>query len=125
MFTTAAAITLKSIAPKDNTTETVFDATDSTSAARGIKLTFNQSMDPTTLDATDYTITPAVALTAAASGLEGLRLTGPFTPGSYTFTLKSTAVIKDLLGNSFSPSADQVIHFTVTADPAPTTHTCL
>jgi len=125
MFTTAAAITLKSIAPKDNTTETVFDATDPTSAARGIKLTFNQAMDATTLDPSDYTISPAVTLTAASSGLEALRLSGAFTPGTYTFTLKSTAVIKDVLGNSFSPAADQVIHFTVTPDPAPTTHTCL
>ena len=126
MFTTASAITLKSSAPKDNATETVFDATDPTSAARGIKLTFNQAMDPATLDPSDYTITPAVTLTAGSSGLEALRLSGAFTPGTYTFTLKSTAVIKDFLGNSFSPAADQVIHFTVTPNPAPSPpHTCL
>lgn len=126
MFTTASAITLKSIAPKDNTTETVFDATDPTSAARGIKLTFNQAMDPATLDPSDYTISPAVTLTAASSGLEALRLSGAFTPGSYTFTLKSTAVLQDFLGNSFSPAVDQVIHFTVTPNPAPPPpHTCL
>jgi len=125
MFTTASAITLKSIAPKDNTTETVSDASDPASPVRGIKLTFNQAMDATTLDPSDYTITPAVALTAGSSGLEALRLSGTFAPGTYTFTLKSTAVIKDLLGNSFSPAADQVIHFTVTPDPTPTPHTCL
>jgi hypothetical protein len=120
MFTTAAAITLKSITPKDNASESV------AAAAAGIKLTFNQTMDKATLDAADYTISPAVTLTSAASGLEGLKLTGTFAPGAYTFTLKSSAVIQDFLGNSFSPSADQVIHFTVTPNAAPPPpHTCL
>ena len=55
--------------------------------------------------------------------------TGPvrLPPGAYTFTLKSSAVLKDKLDlNSFSPSADLVIHFTVTPNAAPSPpHTCL
>jgi len=129
MFTTAAAITLKSIAPKDNTTETVTSANGS-----GIKLTFNQEIDPASFDAADYTITPAVTLAATNLGgplgfssYETLELdpAAAWAPGTYTFTLKSTAVLKDKLGNSFSPSADQVIHFTVNPNPTPTPHTCL
>ncbi|MEO9159523.1 MAG: Ig-like domain-containing protein [Kofleriaceae bacterium] len=128
-FTTAAAITLKSIAPKDNATESVATATSS-----GILLTFNQEIDPTSFDAADYTISPAETLTATNLGGPGgggsyemleLDPAVAWAPGTYTFTLKSTAVLKDLLGNSFSPTADQVIHFTVTPNATATPHTCL
>jgi hypothetical protein len=137
MFTTAAAIVLKSSSPKDNTTESV------AAAEAGILLTFNQEIDDTTFDAADYTITPALptGVTLVATNLgavgagsyEQLEIdptdaTGPvdFPPGAYTFTLKSSAVLKDKLGNSFSPSADLVIHFTVKANAAPPPpHTCL
>ena len=128
MFTTAAAILLKSIAPKDNAKESVAAANGS-----GILLTFNQEIDPASFDATDYTITPALTLAATNLGgpfsgsYEQLELdpTTPFVAGTYTFTLKSTAVLKDNLGNSFSPATDQVIHFTVTPNATPTPHTCL
>ncbi len=62
---------------------------------------------------------------SAPRSYEGTRLINTadpdtlWPPGDYTFTLKSTAVLKDFLGNSFSPSADLVIHFTV--DPEDTT----
>lgn len=129
MFTTAAAITLKSIAPKNNATESVAAANGS-----GILLTFNQEIDPASFDAADYTISPAVVLTATNLGGPGgfasyeqleLDPAAAWAPGAYTFTLKSTAVLQDKLGNSFSPTADQVIHFTVTANATPTPHTCL
>ncbi|CAN5551059.1 hypothetical protein BH11MYX1_BH11MYX1_30910 [soil metagenome] len=130
MFTTAAAITLKSIAPKDNASESV-----ATSAA-GITLTFNQEIDPATLTAADYTISPAVALDPAANlggpasgSYEQLNLAptaGMFPPGTYTFTLNGTASVADKLGNTYSPGTDQVIHFTVTPPGAtPPAHVCL
>ena len=137
MFTTAAAIALKSITPKDNTTESV------AAAAGGILLTFNQEIDPASFDTADYTISPALptGVTLVATNLgavgagsyEQLELDPTdatatavdWPPGSYTFTLKSSAVLKDKLGNSFSPAADQVIHFTVTPNPTSTPHTCL
>ena len=136
-FTTAAAIVLKSIAPKDNTTASVDDT------AGSLRLTFNQEIDPATFDAADYTISPALpaGVTLVATNLGG-PLSGSYetleldldngtatppdwAPGTYTFTLKSSAVLKDKLGNSFSPTADQVVHFTVTANPTSTPHTCL
>jgi hypothetical protein len=54
---------------------------------------------------------------------EALNLLGTFVPGTYTFTLKGTASVKDLLGNTFTPGTDQVIHFTVT--PNAPAHVCL
>jgi hypothetical protein len=127
-FTTASAIMLKSITPKDNTSESV------AAAAGGITLTFNQEIDPATLTAADYTITPAVTFTvsnrgaAGAGSYEAVRLkpTAPLAPGTYTFTLLGTASVSDKLGNTYSPGTDQVIHFTVTAPGAtPPAHVCL
>ncbi len=126
-FTTAAAITLKSITPKDNASESV------SASATGITLTFNQEIDPATLTAADYTISPAVTLVASNRGVAGagsyeqLRLTpaAALAPGTYTFTLKGTASVADKLGNLYSPGTDQVIHFTVTAPSTTTPHVCL
>lgn len=137
MFTTASAITLKSITPKDNSSASVDDT------AGTLRLTFNQEIDAASFDAADYTLSPAlptgVTLTATNLGVagagsyetleldpvDGTPAIVDWPPGTYTFTLKSSAVLKDKLGNSFSPSADQVIHFTVTPNPTPTPHTCL
>jgi methionine-rich copper-binding protein CopC len=128
MFTTAAAITLKSITPKDNAKESV------AASASGITLTFNQEIDPTTLTAADYKIDPPVTFTASNRGAVGagsyeavrLKPSAPLAPGTYTFTLLGTASVADKLGNTFSPGTDKVIHFTVTP-PGGTTppHVCL
>lgn len=128
MFTTAAAITLKSISPKDNASESVASANNN-----GILLTFNQDIVETTFDALDYTITPAVVLTATNLGKAGLGSyeqleldpAAAWAPGTYTFTLKGTAQLQDHLGNVFTPGTDKVIHFTVTPNATPTPHTCL
>ncbi len=126
-FTTASSIVLKSISPKDN-------ASVSLSAA-AITLTFNDDIDAASFDAADYTISPAVTLTATNLGgplsgsYEQLELDGAFVPGTtYTFTLKGTAQLSDHLvpANNFTPGADKVIHFTVKApSAAPPPHVCL
>ncbi len=124
-FTTAAAISLKSISPADN----------ATGVSGRISLTFNQEIDPTTLTAADYTIDPPmtfVARNAGASGVgsyETLQLNpavgSPYTPGTtYTFTLKDGAQVADLLGNTYTNSGDKVVHFTVAGAPGPA-HVCL
>jgi len=43
-------------------------------------------------------------------------------PGDYTFTLKANATINDFATtpSTYTQAADQVIHFTVEAAPAPT-----
>lgn len=126
-FTTAAAIALKSVTPADNFSDYVGNFTT------GINLTFNDNIDPTSVDPSDYTLDgPAVVLTAGNRGdvgrsYETIRLNAPggvWPPGDYTFTLKSTAVLKDRLGNSFSPSADKVIHFHLDPDPTGTAPAC-
>jgi len=129
-FTTASAIALKSVTPADNATVT----------SGRISLTFNQEMDPATFDASDYTITPPVTLTArnagvfayangAAGSYETLQLSaaaGSFVNGTtYTFTLKGTASLADKLGNVYSPGTDKVIHFTYTVPAATPPHVCL
>ncbi|MDB4953859.1 MAG: hypothetical protein JWO36_1428 [Myxococcales bacterium] len=119
-----AAIALTAISPKDNATVTKAAAT---STAK-ISLTFNQTMDPTSLTSADYTIDPAVTLTTGTTASTTLSLTTALAAaaGTYTFTLKQGAVIKDVLGNDYTVAADRVIHFTV-KDPAPTPppHICL
>ena len=140
MFTTAPAIALKALSPKDN----AVIVKGSTTEPVAITLQFNQEMDPTTLVPADYTISPAVALevdsnpsnvntgtgptghtdpNTMASNFENLVLEpaagGTLAPGDYIFTLKMGAVLKDLLGNTFTNPADQVIHFTVQNPPPP------
>jgi hypothetical protein len=125
-FMTAPAILLKTISLKDNATESSDDS------AAGITLTFNQEMDPATfVQGTDYTLSPNVALVPGpGSSYEKIDLVpaAPLPPGTYTFTLLHSGSTSDLVqptANTFSPSADQVIHFTVTPNPTSTPHTCL
>jgi hypothetical protein len=138
MFTTAAAITLKSIAPKDNATESVAAANGS-----GILLTFNDDIDDTTFTSAAYTISPALpaGVTLLATNLgavgagsyeqveldldNGTATPPSWAPGTYTFTLKGTGGgLKDHLGNAYT-GMDQVVHFTVTPNATTTPHTCL
>ena len=129
-FTTASAIVLKSVSPKDNASESV------NASIAGIVLTFNQEMDPATfVQGTDFTISPNVPLTVTNKGTAGsgtyeqIKLApaapGTFPPGTYTFTLLKSGSVADKIvpADTFSPTADQVIHFTVTANAAP--HVCL
>jgi hypothetical protein len=126
-FTTASAILLKSVSPKDNASESA-----ATANGNGILLTFNDDIDDATFTAASYTITPPLTLAAtnlgsvAAGTYEQVELdpTTPFVPGTYTFTLKGTGGgLKDRLGNAYS-GTDQVVHFTVTANNT-TPHVCL
>jgi len=126
MFTTAPAILLKTLSLKDNA------KVSAAASAAGITLTFNQEMDPTTfVQDTDYTLSPNVAM-VAVSGSTYEKITihpaAALPPGSYTFTLLKSGSVSDLVqptANTFSPAADQVIHFTVTPNATPTPHVCL
>jgi hypothetical protein len=108
-----------------------------------IRLAFNQSMDPTTLDVADVKVEPAVtglAVTspsgcgtfgAAGSGANmtgylatcSLRLRGLFLPGEYKVTLVKDAKFKDIYGNEYTQAADQSI--TVTVEEAAPPIQCL
>lgn len=95
-----------------------------------LSISFNQSMDATTLLPTEYTLTGpmgdvAVSFTsesgcAATSTSCSIRVT-PGTsvtpvslpPGDYTFTLKAGATINDKLGNVYTQAADRVVEFTI------------
>ncbi len=104
-----------------------------------VRLTFgfNQHMDPTTLDPTDYTVTDSTGAevtgfataisagcTAAATSCT-LSLGKASVPvGTYKFTLKKDAQLKDVLGNTYTQAADKVINFTVKDRVVPTL-TCL
>jgi hypothetical protein len=107
-----------------------------------IRLAFNASMDPTTLDVADVRVeavsggalpTLAVASSSGcgvfttnpqnALGTCTLRLRGLFAPGTYTITLVKDAQFKDIFGTVYTQAADQTI--TVTVEEAPATPTCL
>ncbi|MFN0245446.1 MAG: Ig-like domain-containing protein [Kofleriaceae bacterium] len=101
-------------------------------------ISFNQSMDPTTLDpATEITVTGPSTVTFAAPTISGcaptstscsLRMTttAPIMAGEYTLTLKAGATVTDVLGNVYTQAADRIVNFTVaTADPATPPIVCL
>jgi hypothetical protein len=103
-----------------------------------IALSFNQAMDVTTLDATEYTVTDsdgnavtmdaptADGCTATDSSCDLLISVATLPTGDYTFTLKMGATIDDQLGNTYTQMADKVIHFTVEdAATPPTPPACL
>ena len=121
-----AAIALTAITPKDNGT---IVKTSPTGTAK-ISLTFNQTMDPTSLTSADYTIDPAIPLITSVTPSSTLSLTSAASApaGMYTFTLKAGAVINDVLGTAYTVAADKVIHFTVknpSTTPPPPPHRCL
>jgi hypothetical protein len=118
-FTTASAISLTNSSPMDSSTIT---------ATTPVALTFNQTIDPTsvTADITAGTISvsPAVALAAAADPFGDVQIaptaTAGWAPGTYTFTIKGSASFSDGIAGdaAFTNGTDLVIHFTV---PTPTT----
>lgn len=126
MWTTQPAITVAT-SPADMSTLTKATAT----SVVGINLSFNQSMDDTTLTAADYTLTDsggAAVAGVATAVLAGclpessncvLQVGGNLAPGDYKFTLNAGAAVTDVLGNVFTQAAAKVINFTVEiADPA-------
>jgi len=114
-----------------------------------VRIGFNASMDPTTLDASEVSVaavgTGPAAPTLAVSTPSGcgyweptgpndlflgdnstgyigscsLTLSGLFEPGSYTITLKKGAAFKDIFGTAYTQAADQSITITVVDAPAP------
>ncbi len=118
-FTTASAIMLANSSPMDNATIAPSDM---------VTLSFNQTIDPTsvTADITAGTISvsPSVALAATADPFGDVSIaptaTAGWAPGTYTFTIKGSASFSD--GNAghaaFTNGTDLVIHFTV---PPPAT----
>ena len=138
-FKTQPAVTMTTSPANE---ATVTKAT--TASLVGVTMTFNQAMDPTSLTAgTDFTfkdaqgadvagLTIGVGAAPNACGITStgcqLRVRGNLAPGTYTFTLKSGAMISAvaaLTGVSFTNTMDRVIKFTV-KDPAPVTpHVCL
>lgn len=89
------------------------------------RISFNQSMDPTTLDpATEISVTgpstvtfgaPTVTGCGVASTSCGLNLTttGPLMAGTYVLTIKAGATISDVLGNVYTQAEDKVVTFVV------------
>ena len=127
---TTQPIAITSISPANNGTFTIAAATPTPR----VGISFNQSMDPTSLLATEYTFTDSVgtAIPAAvtASGCAPtsttcqLRVTPTpamtiLRPGTYTFTLKANATIVDVLGNVFTQPTDRTVTFDVANGPAP------
>lgn len=117
-FRTASSIVLTESNPADNAADF--------QPHGGIRLAFNQEMDPASLvqGTAGFDIAPPVAMAVQSGGAFGdldLRPTNAagFTPGTYTFTLHAGAQIKDLLGNIYTQPSDLVVHFTVQA-PEPT-----
>ena len=134
---TAPAIVVSSTTPADKGTVT-FSAT----AAVGVQVNFNQSMDPASLtEGTEFSVTdasgnPVTGFTVAASSNGGCALSGTalacglrvrkvgLPTGNYTFTLKAGASINDVMGNAYMQAADKVVHFTV-KNAAPPPAACL
>jgi hypothetical protein len=52
-------------------------------------------------------------------GACSLRVRGVYRPGTYKFTLKKDASVKDIFGTTYTQAADQSITFTVENAPAP------
>jgi hypothetical protein len=103
-----------------------------------IRLAFNASMDPTTLDLTDVKVesvsgapAPTVALASPSGcgsftanptnslGTCSLRLRGLFQPGTYKITLVAGAEFKDIFGATYTQAKDQSITVTIEEAPAP------
>jgi hypothetical protein len=98
-----------------------------------IQLKFNQTMNPSTLATTEWSITPAVpGATAGYNGSFTLIIDGELKPSTmYTFTLKNGATIDDCPGAEWfgtpptchsmksatftNADGDQVVHFTTAA----------
>ena len=106
----------------------------------GVTFTFNQSMDPLSLTAADYTFVdstgaPVVgAVTGVGAAPNGcsptstgcqLRVRANLPPGKYKFTLTAGANITGVLGASYTQAADKVINFTVKAAVPVPPITCL
>ena len=101
-------------------------------SAIGLTFGFSQSMDPNTLDATEYSITDSTGTAVAGFLADVYTGCGPaetsctliiyksVPPGKYKFTLKAGATIDDVLGNTYTQAADKVINFTVKDRVVPT-----
>jgi len=102
-----------------------------------IRLAFNASMDPTTLDVADVKVesvsgapVPTLAIASSSGcgttanfsnflGTCTLRLRGLFLPGTYTVTLVAGAEFKDIFGATYTQAKDQSITVTIQEAPAP------
>jgi len=123
------------------------------SSALSIRLGFNSSMDPATLDVSDVKVEavgtspapPTLTLSAPSGcgywettgpndpslgdnstgwiGACTLRLSGVFQKGDYKITVKAGAQFKDIFGVSYTQAADQSI--TITVDEAAPVAPCL
>lgn len=115
-----AATALTSTTPADN------GEFDKSAAADplDVTLSFNTLMVPSSLATTEWSISPAVAMSLATVATKSSSITfesnNPIPAGDYTFTLKAGATITDVAGGTYTQAADKVIHFTV-VDPPPTT----
>lgn len=102
-----------------------------------IRLAFNASMDPTTLDLADVKVeslsggmVPTLAIASSSGcgtlgnatnflGTCTLRLRGVYLPGTYKITLVAGAAFKDIFGASYTQAADKTITITVEEAPPP------
>lgn len=129
-------ITVLTFSPADKGTVTKAMPTSLSS----VSISFNQNMNPATLDAADFTFTGpagavAVGTATAATGTCSptasscsLRVgaVAPLAPGEYTFILKAGAMISDVLGNVYTQASDRTVKFTVKeAGTPPTPIQCL
>jgi hypothetical protein len=107
-----------------------------------VSIKFNQSINPTTLTAADFTLTtdagaPVAGIGLYAGALDGvstcattgtgcqLTFAGVLAPGKYKFTMKAGAEVADYYGAKYTQAADKVINFEVKAAAPSTPSTCL
>jgi hypothetical protein len=88
---------------------------DTVTALRKPSLVFNNVIDLASLDAAEYTLTPAPEqLTVGTSTKADLYFSGNYRPGTmYTLTLKAGATVQDYYGATYTQSGDKTIMWTV------------
>jgi hypothetical protein len=126
-----AALAMTGTTPADNDTITL-DPDPMLPVPNGIAidLTFNFDPKPTSLLATEWSISPSAGTFTVDNtdpNVLELSSTAAVPPGDYTFTLKGTATIddKEATPSTFTPGQDVVIHFTVAApSPSPAAPAC-
>jgi hypothetical protein len=130
---TTQAINVTGTVPANN--GTALRAMDTSNT--NFDISFNQSMDPTTLDpATEITITGPSTVTFGAPTAVGclptstscrvrMTSTAPLMAGDYELTIKAGATVSDVLGNVYTQATDRVVSFTVETAETDPPITCL
>jgi len=129
---TQPKVTMGSTIPADKGT---VDLDTTANSPEYLLISFNSAMDPTSLAASEYSVTGS----AGAVAMDGVDVYGCDTlstycylliykidmaAGDYKLTINAGATIDDIFGGTYTQAADKVINFTVKA-PASTPVQCL